>query len=184
MECPSSASFSSLLENPRAQGMPDARTHPQPCVQWKKARKQVTTGTPKQSGIPRANGVYGCSVLSPVLRACWPPSPQARRPRLDPSVGRSGPHGFAVRITSARLAPFCVHRIPLPTFVTIAIRPPDGGGMRSENHIFLKNGSRNFCTVDAANPSSLKGLAKLVFRRTPFWSDPGYPRAAPPAKMV
>src|SRR6185437_10052305 len=31
----------------RAQGMPVPRTHPQPCVQVKKARKQVTTGTPK-----------------------------------------------------------------------------------------------------------------------------------------
>jgi len=39
----------------------------------KKARKQVTTGTPKQSGIPCAIGVNGYSALSPVLRACWPP---------------------------------------------------------------------------------------------------------------
>src|SRR5690348_13456982 len=31
-------------KNRRAQGRPDARTHPQPCVQVKKARKQVTTG--------------------------------------------------------------------------------------------------------------------------------------------
>jgi hypothetical protein len=32
--------------------------HPQPCVQKKKARKQVTAGTPKRSGIPCAM-VYG-----------------------------------------------------------------------------------------------------------------------------
>jgi hypothetical protein len=31
-----------------------ALAHPQPCVQKIKARKQVTTGSPKQSGIPRA----------------------------------------------------------------------------------------------------------------------------------
>jgi hypothetical protein len=37
--------------------MPDARTHPQPCVQQRKARKQVTTGTPKRSGIPCASGL-------------------------------------------------------------------------------------------------------------------------------
>jgi hypothetical protein len=43
------------------------RSHPQPCVQWKKARKQVTTGTPKQSGIP-CTMVYGLYVLSPVYR--------------------------------------------------------------------------------------------------------------------
>jgi hypothetical protein len=44
--------------------MPDAQPHPQPCVQWKKARKQVTTGEPKQSGIPCAM-VYGLSRALP-----------------------------------------------------------------------------------------------------------------------
>jgi hypothetical protein len=38
----------------RAQGMPARQSHQQPCVQWKKARKQVTLVTPKRSGIPRA----------------------------------------------------------------------------------------------------------------------------------
>ena len=47
--------------------MPDAETHPQPCVQMKKARKQVTTGTSKQSDIPCAM-VYGLYVVSPVYR--------------------------------------------------------------------------------------------------------------------
>ena len=40
--------------------------------------------------------------------------------RLDPSVGRSGPHDFAVRLDPARRATSSVHRIPLPTLVTIA----------------------------------------------------------------
>ena len=42
--------------------MPVQRTHPQPCVQWKKARKQVTTGTPKRRHSLR-NGLtaYTCS---------------------------------------------------------------------------------------------------------------------------
>jgi hypothetical protein len=48
---PSPAS-SLTLERQRAQGMPVQRTHPQPCVQWKKARKQVTTGTPKHPAFP------------------------------------------------------------------------------------------------------------------------------------
>jgi hypothetical protein len=38
------------------------RTHPQPCVQQRKARKQVTTGTPKQSGIP-------CAMVLRLIRA-------------------------------------------------------------------------------------------------------------------
>jgi len=43
--------------------------------------------------------------------------------KLDASVGASGPHDFAVRNERARLHAACVHRIPHPTFVTIAKRP-------------------------------------------------------------
>jgi hypothetical protein len=53
------------------------------------------------------------------------------RRQLDTSVGASGPHDFAVRITrrsSARRQ--SVHRIPRPTSVTIAIRPSCRDGMR------------------------------------------------------
>jgi hypothetical protein len=56
-------------------------SHPQPCVQVKKARKQVTTGTPKQSGAP-CTMVYGLfralpgvpgldSLRRPSISACW-----------------------------------------------------------------------------------------------------------------
>ena len=48
--------------------MPVQRTHPQPCVQVKKARKQVTTGTPKRRHSLR-NGLTGYLVLSLVYRA-------------------------------------------------------------------------------------------------------------------
>src|SRR5262249_48791547 len=74
---------------PKTEGAGNAgcSPHPQPCVQWKKARKQVTTGTPKQSGTPCAM-VYGLYVLSPGDRAFLPPSPHGSSPaRLDPSVG-------------------------------------------------------------------------------------------------
>jgi hypothetical protein len=43
--------------------------------------------------------------------------------RFDASVEASGPHGFAVRLAHARLSRQGVHRIPHPTFVTIAKRP-------------------------------------------------------------
>jgi hypothetical protein len=55
--------------------------------------------------------------------------------QLDASVGASGPHGFAVRVSVVRprkmFAPSCfrVHRIPSPTFVTIAKRPSVWAGM-------------------------------------------------------
>jgi hypothetical protein len=40
-----------------------------------------------------------------------------------------------------------VHRIPLPTSVTIAIRPSCGGGMGEDNHAFLKNGREIFLST-------------------------------------
>jgi len=53
----------------------------------------------------------------------------AKRPaRLDPSVGGSGPHDFAVRPGRVRQLRQSVHRIPHPTFVTIAKRPLVGAG--------------------------------------------------------
>ena len=55
--------------------------------------------------------------------------PRALDPGVDPSVGGSGPHDFAVRTGRARLARLCVHRIPHPTFVTIGRNaPPEGAG--------------------------------------------------------
>src|SRR5262249_28120106 len=88
--------------------MPDARSHPQPCVQWKKARKQVTTGTPKRSGIP-CTMVYGLwrallgepgfvATVAPRYPRVAPAGPTSRFAELDPSVGGSGPHAFAVRL--------------------------------------------------------------------------------------
>src|SRR3979411_1704295 len=45
---------------------------------------------------------------------------------LDTSVGASGPHDFAVRISAVRPQHISVHRIPFPTSVTIASRPSLG----------------------------------------------------------
>ena len=43
--------------------------------------------------------------------------------QLDASVGASGPHVFAVRLSAVRQRHRHVHRIPHPTFVTTAKRP-------------------------------------------------------------
>jgi hypothetical protein len=57
---------------------------------------------------------------------------------LDASVGASGPHDFAVRISTIRLARYSpawhcrVHRIPHPTSVTTAKRPSYRGGMANQ----------------------------------------------------
>ena len=64
----------------------------------KSARKQVTTGTPKQSGIP-CTMVYGLIRDLPGVRALIATVvPQTSLAELDLGVGRSGPHGFTVRI--------------------------------------------------------------------------------------
>jgi len=80
------------------------------------------TGITRHS--PR-NGFTVSFVLSPAiglfchrhLRNCFH--------RLDTSVEMSGPHDFTVRISIARLARRCVHRIPCPTSVTFAKRPSE-----------------------------------------------------------
>jgi hypothetical protein len=43
--------------------------HPQPCVQMKKARKQVTTGSAETVRHSLRDGFSGCFVLSLVCRA-------------------------------------------------------------------------------------------------------------------
>jgi hypothetical protein len=45
---------------------------------------------------------------------------------LDASVGASGPHDFAVRVSAVRQKRIRVHRIPHPTFVTMANAPLAG----------------------------------------------------------
>jgi hypothetical protein len=57
-------------------------------------------------------------------RAFLSPSPSGYlSAKLDSSVEESGRHGFAVREARIRHARARVHRIPRPTFVTIAKRP-------------------------------------------------------------
>src|ERR1700761_5576029 len=90
------------------------------------ARGVVTTGSPGHPAFP-ARWCYGLLRDLPGDRAFLPPSPPGRLPReLDASVGASGPHDFAVRITrrSSKAPPRPPH--PVPTFVTMANAPPPG----------------------------------------------------------
>jgi hypothetical protein len=93
--CPSSAAASSLHER-RAQGVPDAGRTRRSCVQRKcTLRTQATTGQPDnrhslRNGLRLIRGLLGAPGF-------WPPSPRVRHARLDPGIGGSGPHDFAVR---------------------------------------------------------------------------------------
>ena len=147
-KCPSGASFVALEEK-RAQGMPDAGTHPLPCVQNGSSTHASRHRYAEHSGIPCAM-VLRLTPRSPRCTGLVSHRRLAKSSRrLDPSVGGTGPHGLAVRKDACRrrasaLKHPLVHRIPLPTSVTIAIRPSCGGGMGGYNHNFLKNGREIF----------------------------------------
>ena len=109
----------------------------------------VTTGKAGATGIPCAM-VYGLSrALLGVPGFIATVAFGLVTQELDPSVGRSGPHAFAVREAAfvgahQRAAHPHVHRTLPPTSVTIASRPSRGSRMRGEKHVFRKNGSGIF----------------------------------------
>jgi hypothetical protein len=107
-----------LQPEERAQGMPGApRTRSLACEKWK-ARKQVTTGSPKQSGIP-CTMVLRLIPRSPRRSGFLSPSPRnaLALSRVDASVEASGPHGFAVRERRIRLS-----RRPRPSHPALNVR--------------------------------------------------------------
>jgi hypothetical protein len=99
----------------------------------KKHTSVVTTGSPEKPGLPCAMVLTVSFALSPVTGlVCHRRKRNAQAlSLLDASVGASGPHDFAVRKSAVRPRTECahrfrVHRIPSPTFVTIASRPSFG----------------------------------------------------------
>src|ERR1700726_1998297 len=72
------------------------------CAMVEVERTRVSQVTPESPGIPRAM-VYGLFRALPGDRALLPPSPAKVAFReLDASVGASGPHVFAVRLSAVR----------------------------------------------------------------------------------
>jgi hypothetical protein len=126
--------------------MPGAGRTRAPCVQRKvhfaHARQQQGSQNNRHS---LRDGFNGCFVLSLECRLVSLHRLAKRPARLDPSNGGSGPHDLTVRedafvrATSA-LSLLASTASPLPTSVTIAIRPSSGGGMHGYNHDFTKNG--------------------------------------------
>src|ERR1700761_4514336 len=85
-----------------------------------------------------------CSVLSPVS-GLFSHRRLAKRPaRLDPSVGRSGPHALAVRAHAARLATSARPPHSLLHARDDAQRPSGEPGCAEYKHKFRKNGSEIF----------------------------------------
>jgi hypothetical protein len=102
------------------------------------------TGNTRHS--PR-NGFNGCFALSPVTGLVCHRRLADTSARLDTSVGVSGPHDFAVRAQRhSSLDEARVHRIPCPTFVTIAKRPSVWAGMAWDVEvIWVRSEPEYFC---------------------------------------
>ena len=115
-------------EHQRAQGMPGAGCARSLACKIKKHTSIVTTVTPESPGIPYAMVLTVSFVISSVTGLVCHRRRRNRNcfRRLDTSVGASGPHDFAVRLSAVRPQPIGVHRIPFPTSVTIASRPSLG----------------------------------------------------------
>src|SRR4051794_13344616 len=79
--------------------------HPRSRVQCGKKCAHEHTGSAEAIRHSLRNGFTAYDALSSVSRAFLPPSPRATCAlRLDPGIGGSGPHAFAVRARCARLA--------------------------------------------------------------------------------
>ena len=118
-----------IIRPERARGMPDASAHPQPCVRNEKAHKHSHYGRAGITRHSRTRMVLTVSfALSPGTGLSCPRRLVDHPTKLDASVGASGPHDFAVRLTrhSSKAPPRPPH--PAPTSVTIAIRPSCGTG--------------------------------------------------------
>ena len=110
-ECPSDAATSALSDRGRGEHRMLAAPAGLACKGKCTLRTQATQVQPEQPAFP-AQWLYGLYVISSVHRAFWPPSLRVRHTKLDPSVGGSGPHDFAVASNALRLARRCVHRVP------------------------------------------------------------------------
>ena len=78
----------------------------------KKTRELVTTVTPESPGIPRAMVLTVSFALSSATGLFCYRRLQVTTCKLDASVGASGPHDFAVRLSAVRYRRIRVHRIP------------------------------------------------------------------------
>jgi hypothetical protein len=148
----------------RAQGMPGARCTRSPvCKVVVSTRVSSPRGSPEQPGIPCAMVLTAYFVLSPAIGLSCHRHQRKTFRKLDASVEASGPHDFAVRVSTFRQARRRVHRIPLPPSVTIAIRPSFGNETARVVEVFLANEeAENFCGGDGQQNRGIARRGKSV----------------------
>jgi len=94
-------------EHQRAQGKPGARRTRSLACKIKKHTSVVTTGLPSLPGLPCAMVLTAYFALSPVTGLFCHRRFAETSAKLDTSVGASGPHDFAVRISIIRRTRCC-----------------------------------------------------------------------------
>ena len=96
--------------------MPGARCARSLACKIKKHTSVVTTVTPESPGIPYAMVLTVSFALSPVTGLVCHRRLQRCLRELDASVGASGPHDFAVRVSAIRQGrrPRPPHPVPRP----------------------------------------------------------------------
>jgi hypothetical protein len=97
--------------------------HPLPCVRNRKKCTQANTGTPKSLRHSLRNGLR-LIARSPRSTGLVSLRPPGLGPGVDPSVGGSGPHAFAVRLSAHHLTRQQRPSHPARRFVTIGRNVP------------------------------------------------------------
>jgi hypothetical protein len=137
----------------------------------KKHTSVVTTGSPKTTRPSLRNGFNGFLRALPGDRAFLPPSSVKSPTNLTPASGCQDHTPSPSAGNIARLASYRVHRIPRPTFVTIAKRPSCGqrnGGKIPMISDFPKE--KYVCAQIWTTQITMISLTKLAFART--WLRP------------
>jgi hypothetical protein len=113
--------------------------------EMKKHTSVVTTGPPDSPGIPARDGFNGFLRALPGDRAFLSPSPvEVTSTNLTPASRRQDHTTSPSAGRRVRLRAACVHRIPRPTFVTIAKRPFVWAGTRESIKLFLPGGEAKY----------------------------------------
>jgi len=144
--------------------------HPQPRVRFVVGvcTRVFTAEAPDTSGIPHAMVLTAYFALSPGTGLSCPRRSRDKPATLTPASGRQD-HTPLPSASSAFVShAISVHRIPLPTSVTIAIRPSCGGGMAGRIHSFRFSERQIFLHGELTTQISLNPLRKLDFARNEF----------------
>ena len=150
--------------------MPNAPAASCALCSWSMHTSIHSGGTGYIRHSPR-NGFTAYSVLSPGTGLSCPRRPRDEPATLTPASGRQDhtPSPFAsVSLVSRHCH---VHRIPLPTSVTIAIRPSCGGGTAGRIHSFRFSESEIFVRGEPTTRIGLNRFNKFQFTRARFGNE-------------